>query len=82
MRRACQPMVRPRVLVLSAPGADSFEWVSDGWFSQSHLMARAAEAIEQGDTVPQVCERLEVAGFEVVRQPGPELTMFCQLMNS
>jgi hypothetical protein len=69
-------MSKPGIIVVSQDGADSFEWLSDGWHTikLSHtaeakrLMGLAHDAIEAGESVPDVIRRLEAAGFAVTRR--------------
>lgn len=79
-----EQIVRPRIFVLSPSGADSFDWVSDGWwFNQPDLRECADKCIELGDTVDECCYLLEqVGGFEVLRDCTPELIALVQTVNT
>ena len=67
--------MKPRIIVVSEDSDDTFQWVSDGWYSAQHhhskkahdLMQKAETAIKEGKDVPDSIRRLENAGFEIGR---------------
>lgn len=68
-------MSKPEVICYSQDDAESFEWVSGGWYSSEDrgkpearaLFKKAGQAIKAADGVPDAIRRLEAAGFRVVR---------------
>lgn len=66
---------RPLIIVVSADTDDEFRWLSGGWYTRDkqhtteaqYLWRLAKEAIEAGTDVPDTINRLEEAGFKVVR---------------
>jgi hypothetical protein len=68
-------MTKPKVIVLVDDNANTFEWMSDGWYNSAArgtqeaetLMSRARRCIEDGANVPDVIKRLRSAGFEIER---------------
>lgn len=67
--------MKPRIIILSDDTDTEFQWLSDGWYDASKrhtdeakaLMAKADKAIQDGSDVIDVIDRLEKAGFEIVR---------------
>lgn len=72
------PKPKPGIIVLSDPDADTFHWMSDGWFESNirhtnrakQLMQRAKNCIEAAVDVADAERRLAEAGFEVSRAQG------------
>jgi len=66
---------KPNIIVLSPDDDTTFRWFSDGWHTlkQAHtkkakdLMKRALKAINEGDNVPDVINKLKKAGFSIER---------------
>lgn len=68
-------MSKPEIICYSRDDAESFEWVSGGWYSSEDrgkpeaeaLFKKADRAIGAAKDVPDAIRRLEAAGFRVVR---------------
>lgn len=67
--------MKPRIFVVSPDTADTFEWLSDGWYQIKQRGTKKAEALKKrtdkcikaGKDVPDVIKLLRKAGFTVVR---------------
>lgn len=77
MKTKTSTVQKPVIIVLSADNdTEGFKWLSDGWHTlksaqtphAKSLMAKARQAIEDGENVLDVIKKLEEAGFEIVRQ--------------
>ena len=79
--------MQPVVIVLVTNDADSFRWMSDGWYAEAkrhlpeaqRLYKLADDCMEEGADVPDVVRRLEAAGFAVRRATGEEQRMAAAL---
>ena len=67
--------MKPRIITPSPDDADIFTFWSDGWYEikirhtseAQSLMKKARECVDAGQNVLDVIQRLESAGFDVVR---------------